>query len=314
MLLTVLALSTIAIGCKKDKSPEPAPCTQHLSAEDITVEIDEHPHPSTVIAKIDYTACNGTVEFSTNNFITNINELGEIRTDYHHNFNFETNNGKQEVVYQLKYTGQDTVFVRAVTVTFKMRDIDELHYFLSDSKSRYESASKGEWIKVTADEFADVKSNMNGQTCGIRSDDLTTTGQSFLSLKANKLARNGNGISSGRFLFGFGYRNLSLEKHTKVEVRASEDANPDKNYIQVGNTLPTHNVGYNYFVLKGGHMFTATHGSVALYGGEHAGVAYYPRSNRTMRVGPTKTKTDQTYADHVVDMQGIYLHEDWYID
>lgn len=235
------------------------------SASDLQITIDENPINGQSLGTV-ATNINGTLVYSISDQNPNgafaINSVtGEISVADASKFNFEIN-PILEATISVTNSEQTANSVTSVS----LNDIDDVWYFLSDSREAYMNAAPNDWIKITENEYNAIAENII---------DITKCGTSDSEYNSNTTYTNGSGnytwlndndktIPSNSYLFAFKLNSWANNgSSTNVKLSSSDASGP---YITVGTNLPEYNSGDNYFVLKSSIEATQNETHLGIFG------------------------------------------------
>jgi len=256
------ALLFLFISCSsEDDSVPPAP-----TVSDINKTIDEHSPNGTTLGTV-VTNMTGILNYSiTSETVPNAlsinSSTGEVTVSDYLKIDFETNPALRATI---SVTNSTEISTAQVFLT--LNDVDDIAAFLTDSKTAYNAVANGEWIKVTVDEYVLLANSLNEVTKSGATDDQYNFGVygSVTPTTTGITMANDNGItmSENSYCFAFRYRvNVDETLTTKVKVSS---ISATSGFTNLGSTLPTHDIGHNYFVLKGNNMPTSATGHLAIY-------------------------------------------------
>lgn len=140
---------------------------------------------------------------------------------------------------------------------------------LTTTLSTYTSANTGDWVSITAAEWAVLKSNISGTVSAGASDNMMTTNTNLGSGLTNSAssaiitnlveAPRSTGIPANSYIYAFSVR-FGSSSGTSFGVFANTNTSSNTGYNQLGNLIPAMIAGTNYFVLKG---VSGTNGATA---------------------------------------------------
>ena len=140
---------------------------------------------------------------------------------------------------------------------------------LTTTLSTYDSANAGDWVSITASEWAVLKSNISGTVLAGASDTMMTTttnlgsgltGSASSGIITNAVeAPRSTGIPANSYIYAFSVR-FGSSSGTSFGVFANTNTSSNTGYNQLGNLIPAMIAGTNYFVLKG---VSGTNGATA---------------------------------------------------
>lgn len=141
--------------------------------------------------------------------------------------------------------------------------VDKIAAALNTSKPSYEAASNGTWVAITAAEYSALPAALSDVSRVGTSDSeyssIIGNSNNFEWTIANS---NGHDMPANSYLFAFKHESAT-DNVTGLKVKQSAVAN-DSAFVQIGTSLPTHNAGENYFVLKGNSNMVASVGYIAV--------------------------------------------------
>jgi len=145
---------------------------------------------------------------------------------------------------------------------------DTIELTLTTSKAAYQSANTGDWIQITEIEYnllAIVLNNVSkiGTTDAQYNDDSTIFAVGSGAQGITMANDNGIIIPSNSYAFAFKY-NVTDDNASSTRVKISSTSVTD-NYSNLGNILPPHDTGDNYFVLKGSNSSTSNTGYLGVF-------------------------------------------------
>ncbi len=146
--------------------------------------------------------------------------------------------------------------------------IDKIELALTTSKSAYQNASTGNWIAITETEYNILALALNdvvksGSTDEEYNFDTTITPVSASANGITMANNNGASMPNDSYVFAFKYH-VTQDDIDSAKVKVSS-INPQGEYSNLGNILPSHNSGDNYFVLKGNNSPTTNSGFLAVF-------------------------------------------------
>ncbi len=151
---------------------------------------------------------------------------------------------------------------------------DKIVDSLTTNLATYNSASNGQWVKITQTEYNTMSSNVTGTTKASANDsvfNLATSG-TFFSAGSNVIGLNATGancpaIPANNYMYGLKIRTANTVNNIKVFTNNNTVTQPSS-FSQIGSILPatTASSAINYYVLKGVSSVNATTaGTVALH-------------------------------------------------
>ncbi|MFD1615073.1 cadherin repeat domain-containing protein [Gelatiniphilus marinus] len=260
IFLFIIAL--LFISCSNnDDNTAPTP-----TASDINNTIDEHSQNGTSVGTVT-TNITGNLNFSITtqsvpNALSINSNTGEVFVLDYLKIDYETS---PVLTANVMVTNSTETANSQVNIT--LNNVDDIAAFLTSSKADYNAATSGEWIKVTVDEFVLLANSLNEVTKSGATDghynfgvygnvDPTSTGITMAN-------NNGATIPANSFCFAFRYR-VSADNTATTKVKVSTTS-ATSGYQDLGSTLPTHDTGHNYFVLKGNNTPISTTGYLSIY-------------------------------------------------
>lgn len=295
----LLAVFSIAIiSCSKDDGP----IVTTVTTADVTKNIDENSTNGTVVGTVTGASNTGTVNFSitsqTPNGALSINvTTGELTVADATIFDFETNPTITAIVKVA-----DGEVTKNSNVTVNLNDIDDIEFFLSESKKGYSNATNGEWILVTEAEYNNLAAKLNNVTItGTTETEFNSTDKIHKSVFGEFTTATINAATimpSGGYLFAFKYVvDPQNDAVTTAQVKQSSVSNYS-GFADIGGVLPSHNHGSEktfYFVLKGNSTATTNTGYMAFTKGKDSrtiykvisGAQYHYAGGNTNNLGST---------------------------
>lgn len=273
------------------------------TASDVTTTIDEH-SPNETSLGIVATNLTGTLTYSIS-FQTVAGALtinvttGQITIADSSKIDFETNPTLGATISVTNSSDTATATV-AVTLT----DIDDLLHFLSASKQSYMDASTGDWILVTENEYNTLANSLNEISKVATSDEDYNINITNITGANDYTVTNHNGetVPNGSYVFAFKYDSRSNDVTDNV-VKISTTS-ISEGYTDLGGVLPSHNMGENYFILKGSNSQIDDVGYLGFY--SSLGVVYKasPTKIRYNSSGNTNSLTESP-NNYIVEYQGL---------
>ncbi len=136
---------------------------------------------------------------------------------------------------------------------------------LDVSENAYRQAFVGDWVRITASEYDLLATRLQNINQSGAVDSLySNTNLTFPGTQFTFVNDIGTTVPSGDYLFAFKYNCNSAVPAFEAEVKLSED-NITGSYRRVGQALPSHPAGENFFVLKGNAIKTEADAHLALY-------------------------------------------------
>ena len=258
------------VACSSDDDDTIVPIKENLT---INVEVFEYPSETSLIATIE-SGLTGSLTFA----LARISVEGALALDSDSGiltvldptaFDFEN---ASSITGNITVTNGSETEEWSLNVTLK--DIDDIAYWLTASKVAYQEANSGNWMLITEDEYIELAARISGISKtgttdilyeqGFNADDYQTYSDSTVSNDLSTIPENS-------YVFAFKYLALADELDgNKVKVSTGPVT---EGYADLGNTLPTHNQGQQYFVLKGAPQSTTNgRGFLGIY--SQNGVSY----------------------------------------
>jgi hypothetical protein len=160
-----------------------------------------------------------------------------------------------------------------------IRNIDDVEYWLSDSKTAYQLENSGNWVLITEAEYEQLATQLNSISKSGTTDLLYAQGSNselFETYAGFTISNDLSSIPENSYVFAFKYLALG-DAVNENQVKVS-DGIVTEGYIDLGNMLPVHNQGQQYFVLKGARQSTTTsRGFLGIYA--QNGVSYDSQGN-----------------------------------
>lgn len=251
--------------------PEPDPI---YSVSDLDATIEENPEDGTVLGTLS-TDLPGSLTFTNSNLAFDFDVASlDVTVADKAAFDYESNTTVTGTI--TISNGKDSV---TSSITITLTDfVDAIEGLLTTSKDVYESASSGDWIEVTKDEFEALENQLEEIThSGTAPEDYdfinTSTG---ISLGANDtigytLANVSDvTLPAGSYLFGIrffvGTGIFGVCEGNKIKL---SETNASEGYDDIGNPFPekTSTEREVFFVLKGNFSATTNIAHLALYFG-----------------------------------------------
>ncbi|WP_299125854.1 hypothetical protein [uncultured Winogradskyella sp.] len=271
----LIAFIVLISNCSDEKVGSKDESTISLVAENFQTIINENPMSTEFLGTIEV---NMDAEF----YIISQNPQGAIEVDAVNGnitiadetlYDYETN----PVIEATVQVSTINEYVES-TITINLNDIDDIEFHLTESKQAYKDADAGNWILITENEFNTLVTELNEIRKVATSDvqynaNSTTYGANSPSTWANN---NGLTIPENSYVFAIKY-NAFEDNNSSTRIKQSiSDIAGD--YENVGSTLPNHNSGENYFVLKGNTLETSNIGFLSIYSPNKIGFKVNPES------------------------------------
>lgn len=257
-ILTLAILLTVISCSSKDDNNNPP------SNNTIETSIDEYPSTGDVVTTIT-SNLSGDVNFTiTSQSISQAFDIngttGELSVLAWQVFDFEIN-----PIITLTVDASNETETENKIVIVSLNNIDDIAAFLNSSRSAYDNAANGEWVKILQNEFNDLANNLSEVTKSGQFDNIFNNSQNISTGGANYTVTNNNTptMAEGSYLFAFRYytsQNNTVDSNVKISETSYQS-----NFETIGTNLPTHDSGYNYFVLKGSNTPTSTTAYLGVY-------------------------------------------------
>lgn len=243
--LIIITLMTIMVSCSNEDSDSFIP-----SASDILQTIDENPTEGQSLGTV-ATNLTGTLLYSISSQTANgafaINSTtGEIFVNDPLKFDYEIN-----PLIQATISVTNSVDTATSSVLISLNNIDDIFSFLNTSQQAYINAQNGEWIQVTEDEYNLLATALYLVEKTSTSDEHYNTSESISYDSGYYTYSNNNGVDIAplQYVFAIKYKGDD-DNVTDAKVKISSNS-VSEGFIDLGQTLPEHNAGDKYFVLKG---------------------------------------------------------------
>lgn len=190
-----------------------------------------------------------------------------------------------------------------------IRNIDDVEYWLTDSKTAYQSENSGNWVLITEAEYEQLATQLNSISKSGTTDLLYYQGSNSELFETYIVFTVSNDLSSipeDSYVFAFKYLALA-DAVAENKVKVSDGA-VTGNYLDLGNSLPVHNQGQQFFVLKGARQSTTNNrGFLGIYA--QNGVSYDSQGNAAgthlFGEGDTNELASTSVLDRVCIYQGL---------
>ncbi len=261
MAILVLVLA----NCSDNDNAVSGEPMEQLIAEDFMTTIDEHPIGGEFLGTIEANmeASFAILSQNPSNALSIDIGTGNISISDASAFDYEINQTIEATV-QVSSTDE----VAQASVVININDLDDIAFRLTDSEQDYLDTDIGNWVLITEDEYNILASSLNevtklGTSDGQYDDDIQTEpaiNQGLTIINNNSLT-----IPSGSYVFAFKYHAYVNQtggavppiENAKVKISETDIAN---GYYDLGFTLPTHENGDRFFVLKGNNTPTSALG------------------------------------------------------
>lgn len=288
---------TLLTSCSKDDNDSNDP-----SDNIITINITEYPSSGDLITEIS-SSLEGSLTYNITSETfaqsTFIND-NELRVGDWLAFDFETN---ENLFISVEISnGSETEILE---YKIAIQDVDDIWAFLSgNTRTAYEDASSGEWVWISESEYNDLANYLTETTKSGASDNQLFSNNSVQNVGGSRTFANANGntIPVDHYFFAFKYYSWSSNAASN-RVKLSETSS-EESFSSVGEILPSHNDGFNHFVLKGVSSKTASEAYVGLYASVSIGAKNDNSSSYNYGEGNTAT-LDDTATGKVLLQQGL---------
>ncbi len=272
----------------------------------IAAQVNEYPEFGTVVATVN-TELKGDLTYSLNSLSINdalaLNQVTGTLTVFNTlAFDYEA---------RAKITGKVLISngleTEEWTFEVAIRNIDDIAYWLTNSKEVYEAANSGNWVPITENEYNQLAQRISGISKSGTTDILYEQGTNASAFETYENFTVSNDLSSipeNSFIFAFKYL-ASTDGLSGNKVKVSNGM-VTEGYMDLGNALPLHNQGQRYFVLKGAPQSTTnSRGFLAVY--SQNGVSYDTEGNAlgTHFFGAEDTNTLENLVQGVCIYQGL---------
>lgn len=155
--------------------------------------------------------------------------------------------------------------------------IDKIELSLTVSKTAYQNANTGDWIAITATEYGILAEALDNVTKSGMTDEHYSQINSISSVASGTngiTMANNNGASMPNNSYIFAFKYYVTEDNVETSKVKVSSLNPVDGYTDLGSTLPIHNSGENYFVLKRNNSPTTNTGYLAVFCPKKMGFGY----------------------------------------
>ena len=258
------------MACSSDDNDTIVPIKEGLT---INVEVSEYPSEASVIATVE-SGLTGSLTFT----LARISVEGALALDSDSGILTVLDPTAFDFESVSSITGNITVAngseAEEWSLNVRLKDIDDIAHWLKASKAAYQEANSGNWVLITEDEYIELGLRMSGISRtgttdilyeqGFNADDYQTYSDITVSNDLSTIPENS-------YVFAFKYLALADEiDGNKVKVSKGQVT---EGYANLGNSLPIHNQGQKYFVLKGAQQSTTnSRGFLGIY--SQNGVSY----------------------------------------
>ncbi|WP_223033893.1 cadherin repeat domain-containing protein [Hanstruepera marina] len=283
-LVILFVLITVMSCSNSDDSQNPP---NNSDGSTVEIAFNENPRSGDLITIIS-TNLSGDVTFSlssesVSNAFTLDSNSGELRVAAWQVFDFETN----EVITATVAISNGTESSSKVVIV-NLNNMDDIWSFLNDSRSAYESASNGQWVMITENEYNDLANYLyDVNKCGASNSQYYRSNSISYDSALYTYANDNNAtVEPENYVFAFKYvTNANNQTNAKIKTSTSLQ----EGYQNVGSSLPQHSSGENYFVLKGAN---GKHPETTYMALAAEGIGYYNGiSNHSFKYGNFDTNS-----------------------
>ncbi|MBR9914571.1 MAG: cadherin repeat domain-containing protein [Algicola sp.] len=271
--------------------------------EDFTTSIDELP-----LAGGDFL---GTLEsnMSVNFNITSQTPQGALTVDTSTGaifianpalFDYEINTVIQATVEA--ETSEETAIS---TITININNVDDIEFYLTNSKQSYIDAAANDWVLITEDEYHTLATTLKEVSKIATSDAYFDLNETIFGANAPATWAHDNGviIPNNSYVFALKYYSFD-DNATGAKVKQS-DVSVSDGYSDLGNTLPTHDSGAHYFVMKGNSSATSATGYLAIYSPVSIGFKPFSESMYVGEPGDVNSFDNIDLSNSIIMYQGL---------
>ena len=229
-----------------------------ITLQNASFSIDENPDSGDVIGTVMATTDEGVLEYivdnqSLPNAINIDRNTGEVTVSDHILFDYEANTEIRASLF-LSNGIQSLHSAIIITINDVPGDNDQILNSLSTSANAYIAAAEGDWVAITAQEYAEVRRRVIGSSAGT-SDSFFNSGTDATFQIQDMTIRPSDQFSNtfvqNSYIYAFRYKADSPGPHIGVKVKVGMEENTF--LLDYGNALPQHSGAIeHYFVLKGG--------------------------------------------------------------
>ena len=255
----LLLFSILSSSCSKDSTTSEQPVVDAL---DLVINLQEHPQEGISLGTIAGNNLENAVfkmvrQDPPNAFLVD-QRTGLITVQDSTLFDYEIN-----PTLTATFTVNNEVSSDEFTLEVILSDIDEVEFFLTDSKTTYQNATVGEWIFITAEEYEILAASLAEVTrIGTTQEEYNAEGPTQSSSEDFTFAMDNASIPEGAYVFAFKYDNAS-ELSSGAKLKFTTDV--WSGYADFGSLLPPHGSGESYFLLKGNAQSFETSGYLGFY-------------------------------------------------
>lgn len=174
---------------------------------------------------------------------------------------------------------------------------DKIELSLTTSKSAYRNAEVGSWVKITGPEFNLLEITLNNVTKSGTTDEHFNFNSDIIPVGSGAdgiTMANNNGATMPNNSYIFAFRYHVTENNVNAAKVKVSSTNPQDEYSDLGTTLPMHNSGENYFVLKRNNSPTTNTGFLAVFSLKKMGYKLLNTTNTTYYFSPSDASNLET--------------------
>lgn len=276
VLLPLIFCLQFFLSCSSDDAdevammPEPDPV---YTVTDLDTTIEENPEVGTILGTLT-TDLPGSLTFTSSNPALGFDIASlEVTVADKAAFDYESNTSLTGTI--TISNGEDSV---TSSITITLTDfVDAIEALLTTSKDVYVSASSGDWIEVTKDEFEALENQLEEIShSGISQGDYDFDINTAVGISGGSNDTRGRTVANvsdatlpiGSYLFGIrfyvGTGIFGVCEGNKIKL---SETSASEGYIDIGNPLPekTSTEREVFFILKGNLTATINNGYLAFY-------------------------------------------------
>ncbi|NAS13163.1 cadherin repeat domain-containing protein [Poritiphilus flavus] len=297
--ILIVGLTLFGSCSKEGNSPTPST----VEANDFSISIDEHPFDGTSLGRVEgnnlENAVFKIVSQNPANAMSINGQTGEITVQDSTLFDYEIN-----PILTASMTVNNDVSSDDFKLEITLNDIDEIEFYLTDSKETYRNAENGEWISITENEYETLATALIQVTrIGTNQEEYNAEGETITSSTDFTFALDGAKIPEGGLVFAFKYDNASpLSERAKLKF--TEDI--WRGYEDFGPLFPSHGEGENFFLLKGNNTAFEKEGYLGFYNENRIRwIRTEGLDTRFFFVFGDSSTMSQSYQNFIVRYQGL---------
>ncbi len=150
-------------------------------------------------------------------------------------------------------------------IIINLNNIDEIEYYLSSSKQSYMDAQNGDWIAITELEYNSLFLALDDVNKVATTDNYYDLNEMTYGANSPSTWANDNGTTMPSDSYVFALKYYAFEDNVTTTKLKQSSTSVSDGYMDLGNPLPLHNSGTNYFILKGNDIPTSDIGYLAIY-------------------------------------------------